>query len=120
MATFAAPPKKAPGLLAFLLLAGCGIVETAVDLPGNTIRAVTPGKAEPPSIDPAEIQETLLRFSDSLLRRLSRGIDDLHRPGKPADPVENLRWKIALGTETVSIATGANSLANLLDMVVFV
>ena len=35
-------------------------------------------------------------------------------------PAEILRWKIALGTETVSIATGANSLANLLDMTVFV
>ena len=120
MATFAAPPRTVPGLLALLLLAGCGVVETAVDLPGNAYRAVTPGKAEPPSIDPAELQETLLRFSDTLLKRLSRDTDELHRPGKPADPVENLRWKIALGTETVSIATGANSLANLMDMTVFV
>ena len=32
--------KSLPLLL--LLLAGCGVVETAVDLPGNTIRAVTP------------------------------------------------------------------------------
>src|SRR5437868_3962401 len=108
MVTFAAPPRKAPGFLALLLLAGCGVVETAVDLPGNAYRAVTPGKKEAPPIDPAEIQELLLRFSDSLLRRMSRGIDELHRPEKPADPVEALRWKIALGTETVSIATGAN------------
>jgi hypothetical protein len=107
--------------LALLLLAGCGVVESAVDLPAQTVRAVTPGKKETgPQVDPAELQETLLRFSDSLLRRAARGIEELHRPGKPGDPAEILRWKIALGTETVSIATGTNSLANLLDMTVFV
>ncbi len=35
-------------------------------------------------------------------------------------PAETLQWKIALGTETCSIASGANPVANLLDMTVFV
>ncbi len=113
-------PSRCRLPLILLLLTGCGVVETAVDLPGHTIRAVSPGKKEVLQVDPLEMQETLLRFSDSLLRRVGRDIEDLHRPGQPPDPAEILRWKIALGTEIVAIATGANSIANLLDMTVFV
>jgi len=106
--------------LTFLLLAGCGVVETAVDLPAQTVRAVTPGKKEGPSVDRADLQETMVRVADNLMKNAARGIDGLHRPGKPEDPAEILRWKIAIGGEIVSIATGANSLANLLDLTVFV
>ena len=115
---------SAKASLALLLLAavGCGVVETAVDLPGNTVRAITPGAGnkDVPAISLADLQSLQMRFSDSLLRRVAQGVDQLHRPGKAPDRAEVLRWKIALGTEIVSIATGSIALANLLDMTVFV
>ncbi len=36
------------------------------------------------------------------------------------DPAELLKWKLLLGTETCSIASGPNAVANLLDMTIFV
>ena len=48
------------------------------------------------------------------------GVDKLQRGTNAPDPKEILKWKIAINTVTVSIAAGQNSVANLLDMTVFV
>lgn len=107
-------------LAPLLLLGGCSVAQTAVELPAETLRAVTPGRKEAPKPIPADLQETVIRFSDNLLINLTRNAGKLQRAGKPVDPAEVLRWKLALGSETVSIASGANPLANLLDLTICV
>ena len=85
-----------------LLLAlgtGCRLVQRAVDVPGNTIRAVTPGKKGERPVDPVEVQQTLLRFADEFSTRMVIGIEKLRRGTNAPNLAEILQWKIALGTE---------------------
>jgi len=91
-----------------------------VDVPGQAVRAVTPGKKAKQPADPVEVQQTLLRFADEYSTRMVIGVDKLQRGTNAPDPAEILKWKIALNAETVSIAAGQNAVANLLDMTVFV
>jgi hypothetical protein len=89
-------------------------------MPGKTVRAITPGKTDQNTVDPVEVQQALMRFADEYSARLSAGLDTLRRGTNALRPAEVLKWKITLGSETCSIASGANAIANLLDMTVFV
>jgi hypothetical protein len=95
-------------------------MQTAVNVPGQTVRAITPGKQDKNIADPVEVQQQLLRFADEYSTRMVIGVDKLRRGTNAPDPAEILKWKIELGTETVSIAAGQNAVADLLDMTVFV
>jgi hypothetical protein len=109
--------------LVFLLLSagtGCRLVQGVAEAPGQAVRAVTPGQKGKQAPDPVEVQQTLLRFADEYSTRMVIGVDKLRRGTNAPDPAEILKWKIAINTETVSIAAGQNAVANLLDMTVFV
>jgi hypothetical protein len=107
-------------LLLVTLATGCRLVQTATDMPGQAVRAVTPGNKGKHSVDPVEVQQTVLRFADEYLTRMVVGVDQLQRGTNALQPAEALKWKIALGTETCSIASGPNAVADLLDLTVFV
>jgi len=107
-------------LLLLTLGAGCRLVQSAANVPGQTVRAVTPGKKDKNAVDPVEVQQTLLRFADDFSAGMTVCVDKLQRGTNALDRAEVLQWKIALGTETCSIASGPNAVANLLDMTIFV
>jgi hypothetical protein len=67
-----------------------------------------------------EVQESLLRFADEYSMRMVGGVDNLRRGTDALSPAEVLQLKIAIGSETWSIASGPNAVADLLDMTVFV
>ncbi|MEJ0091144.1 MAG: hypothetical protein WDM80_15545 [Limisphaerales bacterium] len=73
-----------------------------------------------PAANPVEVQQRLMRFSDEYLLSMVYGLDKLRRGTNTLDPADLLKWKIMLGTETCSIASGPNAIANLLDMTIFV
>jgi hypothetical protein len=101
---------------------GCRVVQSAANVPGEAVQAVTPGgkpKSKPPP-DPVEVQQRLMRFSDEYLISMVNGMDRLRRGTNAPDPAEVLKWKILLETETCSIASGPNAVANLLDMTIFI
>jgi hypothetical protein len=108
------------GLLLVTLGTGCGLMRTVMKVPGQTVRAVTPGNQGKPAVDPVEVQETLLRFADSYSTGMTIAAGKLRHGTNAPDPVEILKWKIAISTQTCSIASGPNEIANLLDMIVFV
>jgi hypothetical protein len=114
------PLPLAFGLLLAGLNSGCRLVQSAVDVPGQTVRAVTPDKKDKRAVDPVAVQQTLLRFANEFSTRMILGVDKLRRGTNALDPSETLQWKIALDTETCSIASGPNAVANLLDMTIFV
>ncbi len=58
---------------------GCRLVQTALQAPSQTVRAVTPGKKDKNAIDPVELQQTLLRFADEFSTRLTLGVETLRR-----------------------------------------
>jgi hypothetical protein len=103
-----------------MLGAGCRLVQHLANAPGQAVHAVTPGGAANPAADPVEVQQRLMRFSDEYLVSMVYSLDKLRRGTNSLDPDELLKWKILLGTETCSIASGPNAVANLLDMTIFV
>ena len=108
------------GLLLATLGTGCRLVRTTAELPGRAVTTVTPGKEDKHAVDPVEVQQTLLRFADDYSTRMIVGVDKLRYGTNAPDPAEILKWKIALGTETCSIVSGPNAIANVLDMTIFV
>ena len=116
-------PCHLPLCLSLLLLplgTGCRVVQTAVEAPGQTVRAVTPGKKGKNAIDRLGLQQTLLRFADDFFMHTILGVDQLRRGTNALDRAEGFQWKITLGTETCSIASGPNAVADVLDMAVSV
>src|SRR5690349_6077640 len=107
--------------LVALFVAGCRFVQNTAELPGKTVGMVAnAGKAKPPTVDPVEVQQTVLRFADEFSAAMVVGVDKLRRGTNALDPAEVLQWKLALDTETTSIASGPNPVADFLDLTVFV
>ena len=117
-------PSLFLGLLIALLSTletGCRLVQSAANVPGQAVNAVTPGSSgKKPAADPVEVQQRLMRFADEYMVSMVYGMDKLRRGTNAFDPADLLKWKILLGTETCSIASGPNAVANLLDMTIFV
>ena len=107
-------------LLLLTLGTGCRMVQTAVEMPGEAVSAVTSGKKDKNAIDPVDVQQKLLRFADEYFLRMMLGVDKLRRGTNELDPAEALTWKILIGSETCSVASGPNAVADVLDMTVFV
>ena len=101
--------------LLLFALPGCGVAHDVIDLPGDAVRAVSPGSPKK-APDPAELQQNLLRFTDEFQSTLILAFDRMDK----VDPRISLHWRIALASATTSIASGAHPMANLLDMTVFV
>jgi hypothetical protein len=108
------------GLLLLTSGIGCRLIQGVAEAPGQAVRTVTTGKPNKDVVDPVEVQQTLLRFADDFSAGMIVCVDNLQRGTNALDRAEVLQWKIALGTETCSIASGPNAVANLLDMTVFV
>lgn len=130
MSRYSPAPSSLPGrwlaglpwLLLVLLLpaAGCRLVQQAANVPGQAVRAVTPGHSDNPAMDPVELQQILLRFTDEYTTRMYAGINRLQHGTNAPDQAEVLQWKIALGSESCSIASGPSPVADVLDMTIFV
>ena len=96
------------------------MIQKAADVPGQAVRTVTPTTRTEPVVDLVDVQQDLMRFADEFTSRLVVGIDKLYQGIGPVEQAARLRWKIAFGTATCTIASGPNTVANLLDMTVFV
>jgi hypothetical protein len=105
-----------------LAATGCRTAEAVVAVPGKTLQAVTSSGKEPLPAppDPMAVQQNVQRFAEEFSAQMNLGIDKLTRHGTPMPPAEVLRWKIAVGTDICGIASGANAVANLLDLTVLV
>ena len=115
-------PNRVPLWLTLAALAigtGCRVVQSAADIPGQTVRAVTPGK-EKHAVDIVDVQQNLMRFTDEFATGMVTSVDRLRRGTNTLAATEALRWKIALTMATSSIVSGPNPVADLLDMTVFV
>ena len=116
----------AAGGLFACAVAGChSVIQKAADVPAEavrTVRTVAPVGSKPaePAVDPVEIQQALMRFSDEFAARVTFAIDRLRHGERALSHAESLRWKLAFNTAACTIASGPNAVASLLDMTVFV
>jgi len=108
--------------LSLLLLAfstNCGVLQGAVPI----LDQLFPGKSGRMNKQAellVEVQDSLLRFADEYSMRMVGGVDNLRRGPDALSPAEVLQVKIAIASETWSIASGPNAVADLIDMTVFV
>jgi hypothetical protein len=109
--------------LSLLLLSsvtGCGLLRTASKVPAEAVQVVTPARKQAKTMDPVDVQNMLLRFTDEFTAQAIAGIEKLRYGTNEVGAADELQWKIMVTTETTSIASGPNATANLLDMTVFV
>jgi hypothetical protein len=107
------------GFLILVLTEGCKLVQTAADVPAQTIRSVTPGKNKQ-TVDPVEVQQALFRSADEFIARMIVALERLKYGTNAIQNVQTLRWKITFASETTSIVSGPNLIANVLDLTLFV
>jgi len=100
---------------AALLLPGCKVAEETTRLPGQMVSAVAPhSKSSVP--DPAALQTELERYADEFAVQTVAAIENYERiASTPAARSQALAWKVSMGFAAVSIASGPNPTANLLD-----
>ncbi len=112
--------KITAGLALSLIMTSCRLVHQTAELPARTVSAVTGTGQKEPAVDTVEMQQMLMRFADEFSTRMVLGVDKLRRGTNQFDVAQVLQWKIAFATETCSIVSGPNALANLLDLTAFV
>jgi predicted Zn-dependent protease with MMP-like domain len=95
------------------LLPGCSVLRA----PQTVVNTVIPkGGTAPP--DPMALQIQLERFTDDFSMQMSQALDDYaQKVGTQSARVEILKLKLLSGSAMVSIASGPNPSASLLDMV---
>ena len=102
------------------LSSGCSVFKSSTRTPGPAARAGTQGNQDVHAADPVVVQQALLRFTDELATSMILGIDKLRSGTNPPAPALVLHWKISVTSQIFSIASGPNSVVNLLDMTAFV
>jgi len=114
-------PKVLLPLALALSLGACGLLKTALELPEQGIRALLTANRDIPQQDPVELQSQLLRFADNYVDAINAATRGLQQEeGRPAEQRTLLRRRITITNDVLAIATGANTYANLLDMVILV
>ncbi len=112
--------RALPALLAACLwLDGCTLVQSTLEMPGKAVLTLLPGLDEG-GVDPVELQGQLLRFSDNYLSGVIAGSEHLQRHSQKLHPAELQTLRLDYSDNVLSIATGQNAFADLLDMVTLV
>jgi hypothetical protein len=97
----------------FGLTSGCGLLRA----PTHVVTAVVPG-ARPSGPDPVEEQIQLQRFVDDSIARTGQALDECaERLGTDSGRAQVLRLKLVSGSSLISVVSGPNPSANLLDLV---
>ena len=108
-------------MLGLLCSSGCSLIKGTLELPDKAIQAMLSLNRDGVTIDPVELQSQLIRFSDHYLDAMISATG-LLRQGAEERPDRRtlLIRRIAMTDDVLSIATGSNAYANLLDMIILV
>ncbi|MBS3953907.1 MAG: hypothetical protein KGZ88_13240 [Methylomicrobium sp.] len=103
-----------------LSASGCNLLRSTLELPEKGLFTLLPINQENGAPDPVELQSELLRFADNSIEALNNAARKLQREDDPAPKrLNQLKRRIATTTDILAMATGANTYANLLDMIIF-
>jgi len=108
-------------VLPLSLCGGCALLKSTLALPEKGIRTLLSSSQNDGGVDPVELQSQLLRFADNYVDTLNLAAGKLKQEdGQPDQKRKVLARRIATTNDTLAIATGANTYANLLDMIILV
>ncbi|NOT10464.1 MAG: hypothetical protein HOP23_01285 [Methylococcaceae bacterium] len=107
-------------LFALVLSASsCSLIKNTLELPEKGIRSLFSLKHDV-APDPVELQSQLLRFADNSIEAINIAAGKLQRENDQTPRRRTLLMRrIAITNDILAIVTGANTYANLLDMVIF-
>ncbi len=94
---------------------GCRVAEETVQAPVRAVGAIVPGKksAQP---EPGALQVELQRFADEYGSMTAAALDEYAKRANTQEARRQaLQWKVSVGFAAMSIASGPNPQANLLD-----
>lgn len=100
-----------------LTSAGCKASDSGMATAEQKITQFFPGgrKTQP---DPGEIQQSLLRFSETYALQLIESVNEIeHEEGSPFTPEHALRFKISSVSSIITISTGENPNVSMLSLV---
>ena len=104
-----------------LLCSSCSLIKGTLELPDKAIQTFVTSVGEPGKTDPVELQSQLIRFSDHYINAMNSASEMLRKNGDDHPEQRTLLIRrIAVINDVLSIATGSNSYANLLDMIILV
>lgn len=101
-------------------LAGCALIRDTLELPDKAVQFILPLGADSKPVDPVDLQGKIMRFADNFLAAFNGEIDKLPEVPGSVSECQLRAAKVAYNLDILSIATGPNALANLLDMVSYV
>ena len=102
-----------------LTASSCSLVKNTLELPEKGIRSLFSSHQENDEPDPVELQSQLLRFADNAIEALTLAIGKLQPEDKQATGPRNLLLRrITTLNSILAVVTGANTYADLLDMVI--
>ena len=100
-------------LLTLVLLPGCGLLHSPTRI---VSAAFAPGGT--PAPDPINLQVQVQRFADDYSVQTATAIDEsVRRAGTEEARRQGLQWKLSAASAAISIASGPQPKANLLDLV---
>ena len=116
-------PRAASGLVMLALLlgtlgSGCTLLPRAVNRGFHRLESLFSAGGPKTTIDPVKLQEDLLRYADDLTSIVMRAATELESDGAPIPRKDVLTIWISVDSAVVKTATGSNSLANLVNMIV--
>lgn len=103
-----------------VLVTGCQLISGAAKLPVDAMRVVLPGRTPTNGVNVVDLQEKLIRFTEEYIPRQANAIEQLRQGTNPPSQTAILQRQIAFASQLMSIASGPNSVANTMDMVVLI
>lgn len=96
---------------------GCSLVHRAADAPGHAVRLVSsPGGRDVPVVGPADLDALLIRFAEFYLLNLSEATADVEGEERvQTNRIALGQWRLRRAHAALSLASGPNPYANLLD-----
>jgi hypothetical protein len=102
--------------LAAMSAAGCDLIESTTSAPVSAVMAIVPG-SKSGAVDLAALQTQVHRYADEFISRNVFAIEEYARlAGTDEARSQADRWKLAVATSGVSLATGPNPIAGVIDL----
>jgi hypothetical protein len=107
-------------IFSWVILDGCTLIEKTAELPMVAVSTIAHGlSGTSGTYDPVELQENLLRYAGTFINSAIDGTERLQKDGKAVGREFLVLARLRIATDTISLATGSNSLSNLVSLMIY-
>ncbi len=103
------------------VMGGCTLIQRVAVIPAEAVRSLFFAVEAKQVVDPVALQDDLLEFADTFITTTTLAVERLTRPdGTIIGRFDQVRLKNRLMTDMLSLVSGSNQLANLVQTMVYV